>query len=91
MNEFFYMVYVEGEGATTYKHESKEKAEKEAKRLSEKLGKEAYILESIASILCEKDINIKVDSFEKACKYLNTEKDIAVCGSDNKHHKAMVA
>lgn len=85
------MVYVDGEITPTYKHESKEQAEKEAKILSEKLGKETYILEAIASVLVENDITKRVDSFEKACEYLEIKHAFACCPSDNKHHKAMVS
>ncbi len=40
----FYMVFIEGENTPTYKHETLQKAEIEAKRLVEKTGKKAFIL-----------------------------------------------
>ena len=45
----FLMVYVEGEHTPTYKHNSLESAEKEAKRLAELTGRKAYVLCSIKS------------------------------------------
>jgi hypothetical protein len=85
------MIYVDGESSPTFKHDSREDAEKEAKRLSEKLDKEAYILESV-SVLHEKEINVKINSYEKACKYLGIGKDDNnVCRKNNKHYKAIVA
>ena len=87
MNDEFYMVFVEGENIPTYKHENQEKAEKEAARLANKLGKKAFVLQSISSAKPD----IKVDSFVSACEYLGIEHKFAVCGSDNKHHKAMVS
>jgi hypothetical protein len=86
MDEFF-MVFVEGETTPTYKHERQEKAKKEAERLANKLGKKAYIMRPMGFSKPE----IKVDSYESACKYLGRENDYAICGCDNKHHKAMVS
>ena len=45
----YYMVYVEGQSSTTYKHNSLESAEKEAKRLAKQLDKKAYVLCTIKS------------------------------------------
>ena len=50
MNEVFYMVYMEGEGAPTYKHTTKESAIKEAERLSLLFGKKTYVLKAGLSI-----------------------------------------
>jgi len=87
MDNEFYMVFVEGENTPTNKHENQEKAEKEATRLANKLGKKAFILQSVS--FAKPDI--KVDSFESACEYLELEHKFAICGNDNKHHKAMVS
>lgn len=46
MEEVFYMVYMEGEGAPTYKHTTKESAIKEAERLSLLFGKKTYVLKA---------------------------------------------
>ena len=42
--EEFYMIYVEGKGAPTIKHEDLDEARKEAERLAEKEGKPTYLL-----------------------------------------------
>ena len=52
MNEkedFFFMVYVEGEHTQAYKHNDLTSAETEAKRLAESLNRKAYVLCSIKS------------------------------------------
>lgn len=52
MNEkedFFFMVYVEGEHTPAYKHNDLTSAETEAKRLAESLNRKAYVLCSIKS------------------------------------------
>ncbi|NDV46120.1 hypothetical protein D0T49_03575 [Paludibacter sp. 221] len=46
----FYMVFVEGCGHPTYKHESMDSAENEAKRLATLFKKKAYVLCTIKSI-----------------------------------------
>jgi hypothetical protein len=81
------MIYVEGEKNPTFKHESKEQAEQEADRLSQKLGKQAYVLESVSVL--PNEINLEVDSLEKAYKYLGWKS--AACDCHNKHHKAMLS
>ena len=43
MNEFF-MVYVDGQKAPTYKHDTEQSAVAEAKRLAKLLNKKAYVL-----------------------------------------------
>ena len=48
--QIFYMVYMEGEGAPTYKHDTKESAKKEAERLSLLFGKRTYVLKAEFSI-----------------------------------------
>lgn len=49
MNKF-YMIFLEGCAHPTYKHETLESAEKEAKRLATLFGKKAYILCTVKSI-----------------------------------------
>lgn len=48
--ERFYMVYMEGEGSPTYKHQTFESAKKEAERLSLLFGKKTYVLQAGVSI-----------------------------------------
>jgi hypothetical protein len=50
-NQGFYMVYVQGECNPTYKHDDHESAMKEAKRLSAKTGKRAYILLTVTEVV----------------------------------------
>ena len=51
MNEqTFYMVFVEGGNAPTYRHSSYELALAEAKRLSSTLQKKAWVLEAISRV-----------------------------------------
>jgi hypothetical protein len=69
----FYMVYVEGEIVRAHKYESREQAEAEAARLRDTLKKDAYILESVVSVLY--DITKRVDSHKSACEYLDIEDD----------------
>lgn len=45
----FYMVYLQDEDSPTYKHDSLESAEKEAKRLSKSFRKKAFVLCSLKS------------------------------------------
>lgn len=46
METTFYMIYVEGGNTPTYKHETYKQALEEAKRLTQRLNKPAYILEA---------------------------------------------
>ena len=46
----FYMIYLEGGQTPTYKHPTIESADREAKRLTEKTGKKAYVLVALKSI-----------------------------------------
>lgn len=84
------MVFVEGESTPTVQHDNLKEAEKEAKRLADKCGKKAFVLESI-SLITPDEINVKVDSFEAALEYLGRENDACMCGMPDKHAKAMVA
>ena len=81
--EKFFMVFVEGKNTPTVQYDNLEKAEKEAKRLADKYGKKAFVLES-TSLITPGEINVKVDSFEAALKYLGRE-------NNDKHAKAMAA
>lgn len=45
----FYMVYLEHGRGSTYKHETFESAEAEAKRLSREYGRKAYVLATVKS------------------------------------------
>lgn len=53
-DNYFFMVYVEGQQAPAYKHTSLESAQKEAKRLAELLLKRAYILATVQSFELDK-------------------------------------
>lgn len=90
MDNKFFMVYVEGESTPTFKHTSKESAEKEAQRLANKLSKKAFVLEA-DSMVTPDEINIKVDSYEAALEYLGRESDVCMRCMADKHAKAMVA
>ena len=54
--DFFFMVYVEGEHTPAYKHSDLTSAETEAKRLAESLNRKAYVLCSIKSFEVNKFI-----------------------------------
>lgn len=47
MEKQFFMVYAEGQGAPTYKHENEQAASKEAERLAEKLGVNTTVLQAV--------------------------------------------
>lgn len=69
MDKKFYMVFVEGENAPTKQHSDFIDAQKAAQRLSNKLGKTVFILETTACVT-PREINECVDSFEAALMYL---------------------
>ena len=48
INQFF-MVYLENQGAPSFKHTTLEDAEQEAKRLSKQFSKKAFVLCSLKS------------------------------------------
>lgn len=50
----FWMVYLTGGDAPTYRHDSQESAKAEAERLSKKYNKEAFVLECTHS--CKQDV-----------------------------------
>lgn len=83
------MVYVEGYKTPFVNHLSREKAEKEAQRLADELGKHAYVLEVVAEV-DPKEINKIVTSFEEAVEYLD-KSGISPASSVLKHSKAINA
>lgn len=89
MKESFYMVYVEGERNPIVKHPSHKKAEKEAQRLADERGKQAYVLEAVAEV-GSKDINKTVTSIDEAIEYLN-KSGVSPASITLKHSKAMNA
>jgi hypothetical protein len=46
----FYMVYVEGQGAPTYKHDTLESAITESRRLAKHLDRKAFVLRAILAV-----------------------------------------
>lgn len=90
MTNSFFMVFVEGEKTPVVKHDTRKKAEKEAQRLADVLGKEAYVLES-TSVVTPDEINVIASSYEKALDYLGRENNACMCGIADKHGKAMIA
>lgn len=90
MNKKFFMVLVEGKNTPTVQYDNLDKAEKEAKRLADKYGKKAFVLES-TSLITPGEINVKVDSFEAALEYLGRENIVWLHGMPDKHAKAMVS
>ncbi|MEG1495451.1 MAG: hypothetical protein RR406_04065 [Bacilli bacterium] len=90
MDNKFFMVYVEGENAPTFKSESKESAEKGAQCLANILGKQAFVMEA-DSIIEPNKINIKVDSYETALEYLGRKNGAYMFNIADKHIKAMMA
>lgn len=45
----FWMLYVEGGGAPTFRHDTPDGAKREAERLAVQTGKRVYVLEAVAS------------------------------------------
>lgn len=72
MKEVFFMVYAEGQGAPTFKHENESKATTEAERLAEKLGVETTVLQAVKSVT-PKDITKRVRTYADACAVLGIE------------------
>ncbi|WP_373248779.1 hypothetical protein [Bacteroides thetaiotaomicron] len=72
MKEVFFMVYAEGQGAPTFKHEDESKATTEAERLAEKLGVETTVLQAVKSV-APKDITKRVKTYADACAVLGIE------------------
>ncbi len=72
MKKEFFMVYAEGQGAPTFKHEDEGKATTEAERLAEKLGVETTVLQAVKSVT-PKDITKRVKTYADACSVLGIE------------------
>jgi hypothetical protein len=91
MNEKFYMISFREENTLTYKYENKEQAEKEAEILSQKYGKEVFIFETISSACPKKEVNERINSFDKACEYLGEKGggDNCHCKEGNRHYTAI--
>lgn len=89
MKKSSYMVYVEDERNPFVKHLSREKAEKEAQRIADILGKQVYVLEVMEEV-GPKEINKTVTSFDEAIEYLN-KSGISPANVISKHSKAMDA
>lgn len=72
MEKQFFMVYAEGQGAPTYKHENEQAASKEAERLAEKLGVNTTVLQAVKQV-APKDITKRVKTYADACAVLGIE------------------
>lgn len=72
MKEVFFMVYAEGQGAPTFKHEDEGKATTEAERLAEKLGVETTVMQAVKTVT-PKDITKRVKTYADACAVLGIE------------------
>lgn len=72
MEKQFFMVYAEGQGAPTYKHENEQTASKEAERLAEKLGVNTTVLQAVKTV-SPKDITKRVKTYADACAVLGIE------------------
>ena len=72
MEKQFFMVYAEGKGAPTYKHENEQTANKEAERLAEKLGVNTTVLQAVKTV-SPKDITKRVKTYADACAVLGIE------------------
>lgn len=72
MKEVFFMVYAEGQGAPTFKHEDESKAITEAERLAEKLGVETTVMQAVKTVT-PKDITKRVKTYADACAVLGIE------------------
>lgn len=90
MDNKFFMVYVEGGSTPTVKHTSKESAEMEAQRIANTFGKKAFILEAY-SIAIPEEVNIKINSYDAAIKYLGLRDNWETSRSLEAHQKAMTA
>lgn len=72
MKEVFFMVYAEGQGAPTFKHEDEGKATTEAERLAEKLGVETTVMQAVKTVT-PKDITKRVKTYADACAVLGID------------------
>jgi hypothetical protein len=89
MSDKFYMIYM-GVDILPSLYKSMKEAEERAQVLSKKSGKDAFILESVMRIP-HKEINERVDSFEKALKYLDIENGEEYLKTGGSHRRAMRA
>ena len=64
--ETFFMVFLEGERTPTYKHDNKNSAETEAKRLAKTHKKKAFVLATISSF----ELN---EFIKRDCRPLNSD------------------
>jgi hypothetical protein len=78
------MVFVEGESTPAYKHETKESAEAEARRLATKIGKNAYVLESTHIV------TPKIDTFTSACNLVG-RKHYLVSNAGEIYQRSLIA
>lgn len=72
MERQFFMVYADGQGAPTYKHENEQAASREAERLAEKLGVNTTVLQAVKTV-APKDITKRVKTYADACAVLGIE------------------
>lgn len=72
MGKQFFMVYAEGQGSPTYKHENEQAASEEAERLAEKLGVNTTVLQAVKTV-APKDITKRVKTYADACAVLGIE------------------
>jgi hypothetical protein len=67
-----FMIYAEGQGAPTCKHDDETRATKEAERLAEKLGVPTTVLKAV-KVVSPKDITKRVKSYADACRVLGID------------------
>ncbi|MEG0899045.1 MAG: hypothetical protein RSF40_04960 [Oscillospiraceae bacterium] len=89
MDNKFFIVYVDGETPLTFKYSNKEEAESKAECLAVVIDKKVFVLEA-DSMIEPNEINIKVDSYDAALKYLGRDRG-GMLGIADKHAKAMMA
>lgn len=88
MDEKFYVTLeANNTSAIIYETNSREDAEMKAKELAERHQIKTYVFTPILTVK-PPEINEKVDSFEKACKYLDRH---TAYDCENEHHKAILA
>jgi hypothetical protein len=90
MSDKFYMIYLEGMEIQPFLYESMREAGEKARLLSEEKGLNAFILESVTCVPY-KEINERVDSFEKALKYLGIENGAKYLETGGRHRRAIQA
>ncbi|MEG1580890.1 MAG: hypothetical protein RR386_06480 [Bacteroidaceae bacterium] len=92
MENNFFIVYfrLDEENYSSAKYTSKEKAQKEAKRLANSLNKEVFVLESNLVEMPDKE-DVKINSYEDSLEYLGRESGECVHRMVDKHTKAITA